>query len=66
MTGPSGRRGGFWARHAIGLWMCGIGLLGLLQFHLRGTGPIGWLWLAGGVLVLGIGIALLVRQRRPR
>lgn len=66
MTPAPGRRDGFWARHAIGLWLCGIGLLGLLQFHLHGAGLIAWLWLAGGVAVLGIGIALLVRQRRPR
>lgn len=64
---------GFLARAAIGLWLCGIGALGFLQFYLRalrGTDPqagtIAWLWLAGAIVVTSIGIVLVVRARRPR
>ena len=64
---------GFLARAAIGLWLCGIGALGLLQFWLRalrGTNPqvdtIAWLWLAGAIVVTAIGLVLIVRARRPR
>jgi len=64
---------GFLARAAIGLWLCGIGALGFLQFWLRalrGGNPqvetIAWLWLAGAIVVTAIGIVLVVRARRPR
>lgn len=64
---------GFLARAALGLWLCGVGALGLLQFWLRAfdggafePGLIAWLWLAGAVVVLAIGAALVVRAaRRP-
>lgn len=64
---------GFLARAAIGLWLCGIGALGFLQFWLRalrGANPqvetIAWLWLAGAIVITSIGIVLVVRARRPR
>ena len=64
---------GFLARAAIGLWLCGIGVLGFLQFWLRalrGAHPqadtIAWLWLAGAIVVTSIGIVLVVRARRSR
>ena len=64
---------GFLARAAIGLWLCGIGALGFLQFWLRAlrgaspqAGTIAWLWLAGAIAVTAVGIALIVRARRPR
>ena len=62
---------GFLARAAIGLWLCGIGALGFLQFWLRalrGTNPefgtIAWLWLVGAIVVTAVGIALVLRARR--
>ena len=64
---------GFLARAAIGLWLCGIGALGFLQFWLRalrGANPhadtIAWLWLAGAIVVTSIGIVLVLRARRSR
>ena len=69
----SAREPGFLARAAIGLWLCGIGALGFLQFWLRalrGANPqvetIAWLWLAGAIVVTSIGIVLIVRARRSR
>ena len=65
---------GFLARAALGLWLCAIGVLGLLQFWLRAFGPegfdpdlIAWLWLCGAVVVIAIGIAAVIRAARaPR
>lgn len=61
---------GFLGRAAIGLWLCGIGALGLLQFYLRAlrgqgeTDIIAWLWLGGAIVVTAIGLVLVIRARR--
>lgn len=61
---------GFLSRAAIGLWLCGIGALGFLQFYLRALrGPaqadtIAWLWLGGAIVVASIGLVLVARARR--
>ena len=62
---------GFLARAAIVLWLCGIGVLGFVQFWLRAlrgadaqADTIAWLWLAGAMLVTSIGIVLVARARR--
>ena len=64
---------GFLARAAIGLWLCGIGALGFLQFWLRAAGganphagAIAWLWLAGAIVASSIGVVLVVRAWRSR
>lgn len=61
------------ARYALGLWFCGIGVLGLLQFYLRAfedgvflPSTIAWLWLAGAALVIAIGVATILRAARRR
>jgi hypothetical protein len=64
----------FLSRAALGLWLCGIGALGFVQFYLRAfgdagfeAGAIAWLWLFGASIVTAIGGALVVRAaRRPR
>lgn len=51
----------------LGLWLCGLAVLGLTRAWLylvrdAGTaGAVGWIWLWGSVLLAGIGLALLVR-----
>lgn len=58
-------------RSALGLWLCLVALLGLVQFLGRAfvdggfaPGPIAWLW-AGGSLVVGvIGMVLVARALR--
>lgn len=61
------------ARYGLGLWFCGVGALGLLQFYLRAfddgvfqPGAIAWLWLAGAVVVVVIGVAAIVHAARHR
>ncbi|MGY1459530.1 MULTISPECIES: hypothetical protein [unclassified Luteimonas] len=52
----------------LGLWLCGLGALGLARAWLYlvrdgGTaGPVGWIWLGGSVLLACIGLVLLVRR----
>jgi len=60
-------------RCALGLWFCGIALLGLLQFFgkaLRGDGfhpgTIAWIWLTGSVVFATLGIAAIFRELRDR
>ncbi|MDQ3510731.1 MAG: hypothetical protein M3414_03400 [Pseudomonadota bacterium] len=61
---------GFLGRAAIGLWLCGIGALGFLQFYLRAVRGqtqadiIAWLWLGGAIVVTAIGLVVVLRARR--
>ncbi len=61
---------GFLGRAAIGLWLCGIGALGFLQFFLRAVRGqaqadiIAWLWLGGAIVVTAIGLVVVLRARR--
>ena len=51
----------------IGLWLCGLAVLGLARAWLYlvrdagAAGPVGWIWLWGSVLLAAIGLVLLVR-----
>lgn len=51
----------------LGLWLCGLALLGLARSWLYlvrdggAAGAIGWIWLAGSLLMAGAGAALLLR-----
>ncbi|MDQ3288049.1 MAG: hypothetical protein M3Q42_07265 [Pseudomonadota bacterium] len=69
MSDP-GPGSGFLARAAIGLWLCGIGALGFLQFYLRAVRGaaepdlIAWLWLAGAIVVTAIGLVIVMKARR--
>lgn len=56
----------------LGLWLCGLGVLGLARAWLylvreaATYDPVAWTWLGGSLLMAGIGIALLARGlRRP-
>ena len=58
-------------RAALGLWFCAIAALGLLQFYGRAfqdgafsPGTTAWLWLAGSLVLVVVGIALIVRAAR--
>jgi hypothetical protein len=60
-------------RCALGIWLCGIALMGMVEFHrhaLTGDGlsmtPVAWLWLAGSTATGVIGITLLVRELRRK
>lgn len=60
-------------RCALGIWLCGIALMGMVEFRrhaLTGDGlsmtPVAWLWLAGSAATAVIGIALLVRELRRK
>ena len=60
-------------RCALGTWLCGIALMGMVEFRrhaLTDDGlsmtPVAWLWLAGSAATGVIGIALLVRELRRK
>ena len=51
----------------LGLWLCGLAMLGLARawlFLVRdagSAGAIGWIWLWGSVLLAAVGLGLLLR-----
>jgi len=51
----------------LGLWLCGLAVLGLARAWLYlvrdagAAGPLGWIWLGGAVLLAATGAALLLR-----
>ena len=53
----------------LGLWMCGLAVLGSARawMYLVRDGdtsdPAGWIWLGGSLLLALVGIALLLRGR---
>ncbi len=58
-------------RCALGIWLCGIALLGVVEFRRYALAggefsmtPVAWMWLAGSVVTGVVGIALLVRELR--
>lgn len=58
-------------RCALGLWLCAVAVLGLLQFGMRAfdgdvfaPGTIGWLWLGGSVVVAAMAVVVLLRALR--
>ena len=60
-------------RCALGIWLCGIALLGAVEFrrHAWASGefsmmPVAWMWLMGSLVTGAIGITLLVRELRRR
>lgn len=67
--GNPGTRPSLLRRCALGIWLCGIALIGVVEFHrfahVEGTfsmTPVAWLWLAGSTLTGIVGIALLLRE----
>lgn len=61
------------ARNLLGLWFCGLSLLGYLRFFMKvfRTPPsaldaVAWLWLGGSVALSIIGVALIMREVRRR
>jgi len=56
----------------LGLWLCGLAILGLARAWLYlvrdagAAGAVGWAWLGGSLLLAAFGAALLVRSLRPR
>lgn len=60
-------------RCALGIWLCGIALIGVVEFRRYAFAggdlsmtPTAWLWLAGSTLTGLVGIALLLRELRRR
>ncbi|MBF6022738.1 hypothetical protein [Lysobacter niastensis] len=59
-------------RHALGLWFCGLGLLGLLRCWMRIARTGGfhhttdWLWLIGSLAVIAVGLFSIARNHRRR
>jgi len=58
-------------RCALGLWLCVVAALGMLQFGMRAFDggvfaptAIAWLWLGGSVVVATVAVAVLVRTLR--
>src|SRR3546814_2449162 len=56
-------------RCAIGIWLCGIALLGVVEFRRYSMAggefsmtPVAWMWLVGSIITGAVGIALLVRE----
>ena len=56
-------------RCALGIWLCGIALLGVVEFRRAAVvgdalamTPIAWMWLAGSTTTGVIGVVLLVRE----
>lgn len=51
----------------LGLWLCGLAVLGLVRSWMYlvrdsgATGPLGWIWLGGSLLMVAAGTALLLR-----
>jgi TM2 domain-containing membrane protein YozV len=62
---------GWMRRNALACWFCGLGLLGLLRAGLKfarnaSLDALLWLWSAGFLVLVAIGIAILLRDRRRR
>jgi hypothetical protein len=58
-------------RCALGIWLCGIALMGVVEFRRAAPAgdtlamtPVAWLWLVGSTVTGIAGIALLVRELR--
>ncbi|KGM56870.1 hypothetical protein N799_01555 [Lysobacter arseniciresistens ZS79] len=58
-------------RHALGLWLGGVAVLGLLPFGMRAfdggvfaPSVTAWLWLGGSIVVATVAAVLLVRATR--
>ena len=56
-------------RCAIGIWLCGIALLGAVEFRRYAMAggefsmtPVAWMWLAGSIITGAVGVAWLVRE----
>lgn len=60
-------------RCALGFWLCGIALMGAVEFlrHAPASGefsmtPVAWMWLVGSLVTGATGTGLLVRELRRR
>jgi hypothetical protein len=56
-------------RCALGIWLCGIALMGVVEFRRAAFAgdalvmtPIAWMWLAGSTVTGVIGVVLLARE----
>ena len=73
MAPASRGRPGLFKQAALGLWLLGVGLLGLLRATTKIAGdavwmddPVTWAWLAGSAAVLAWGAIATARAlRRP-
>lgn len=58
-------------RCALGIWLCGIALIGGVEFRRAAFAgeawamtPIAWMWLLGATVTAIVGITLLLRELR--
>jgi hypothetical protein len=56
-------------RCALGIWLCGIALMGVVEFRRAAFAgdamamtPVAWMWLAGSTVTGIIGVAWLLRE----
>jgi len=61
------------ARNAIGLWFCGIAVIGFSRFFGKAFGDAGfqptlvaWLWLAGSIVLAVSGLAIILHGIRSK
>lgn len=54
----------------LGLWLCGLAILGLARSWMYlvrdagAAGAVGWIWFGGSLLMAAIGVGLLLRGIR--
>ncbi|MDN5781596.1 MAG: hypothetical protein L0H23_06170 [Luteimonas sp.] len=60
-------------RCALGIWLCGIALMGVVEFRrhalvddVLAMTPVAWMWLVGSTVTGVVGIVLLLRELRRR
>lgn len=60
-------------RCALGIWLCGIALMGVVEFRRAAFAgdapamtPVAWMWFTGSTVTGIVGIALLARELRRR
>jgi len=71
VSAPAPRPPSLIRRCAIGIWLCGIALLGVVEFRRYALAggelsmtPVAWMWLIGSTVTGVVGIVLLVRELR--
>lgn len=71
MNAPPPRSPSLIRRCALGIWLCGIALMGVVEFRRYALAggelsmtPVAWMWLVGSTVTGVVGIVLLVRELR--